>query len=154
GYTADELIGQSAKLLVPEPDRSQFDACLAVALEAGEESSESGRESLGCRKDGSIFAMDLAVSHFRFGGRQYFTGIIRDISDRRRLELEQQEANERLSSVVDHVADGIITFDEEGLIGSFNRAAQSIFGYSTAEIAGRNVSELISQVGASPELDG
>src|SRR5579862_6000735 len=111
GYPAPEMIGQHIDLLVPEPFSEQ-------------NSGSSGREAVGRRKDGSVFAMDVAFSRFLRSGREYYTGIIRDISERKKLELEQQEANERLRSVVDHVADGIVTIDERGLIASFNQSAE------------------------------
>ena len=92
------------------------------------------------------------VSHFRFGGRQYFTGIIQDISERKKLEFEQQETNERLQSVMDHVVDGILTVDETGTVASFNRSAESIFGYTAAEIVGGHFSRLIPDCGRNSEL--
>lgn len=145
GYPPEELIGQNVKVLVSEPHRGQIDTYLATALEPdGDRFREIGREVIGRRHDGTTFFMDLAVSRFRLASRQYFTGIIRDISERKKLELEQQEANERLRSVVDHVVDGIITFDEDGRIASFNRSAESIFRYSSAEVIGQNASWLIA----------
>ena len=112
-YSAAELLGRSVSLLVSAPRESgdQADgpdeAKIRVAEIAG-----TGREVVGRRKDGSIFPIDLAVSSFSRAGRQFFTGIIRDISERKKLEFEQQgaherlqEANERLRSVVDYVVD-------------------------------------------------
>jgi PAS domain S-box-containing protein len=146
GYAAEELAGQNVRRLFADPFRSQVEEAFArdPAVEPAV-MALSGREAAGCRKDGTVFAADLSVSGFRFGGRQYFTAIIRDISERRKLEAEQQEINERLRAVADNVADGIITFDEEGSIASFNRAAEGIFGYTVEEIVGQNIRRIISE---------
>jgi len=133
GYPAPEMIGQHIDLLVPESFSEQYGG------------GSSGREAVGRRKDGAVFAMDVAFSRFLRGGREYYTGIIRDVSERKKLELEQQEANERLRSVVDHVADGIVTIDERGLIASFNQSAERIFGYSSVDIIGHNISRLMPE---------
>ncbi len=87
GYAAAELLGQHIDLLISDPRDSAVDAGashdrkMAVAEIAG-----TGREAVGRRKDGSLFPMDLAVSGFLRGGQQYLTGIIRDISERKKLE--------------------------------------------------------------------
>jgi PAS domain S-box-containing protein len=145
GYPAAEMLGQHINLLFTgAPDSSAEGAAgdrkLAVAAIAG-----TGREAIGRRKDSSLFPVDLAVSGFFRSGRQYFTGIIRDISERKILELKQQEANERLRSVVDYVVDGVVTIDESGLIASWNRSAERMFGYSSEEMIGQNVSRLMPE---------
>jgi PAS domain S-box-containing protein len=152
-YSAAELIGRSVSLLVSAPPENGDKAEVAdepkirVAEIAG-----TGREVVGRRKDGSIFPIDLAVSSFSRAGRQFFTGIIRDISERKKLEFEQQdaherlqEANERLRSVVDYVVDGIVTIDEQGTIASWNRSAERIFGYSAGEMIGENITRLMPE---------
>jgi len=81
--------------------------------------------------------MELAVSEFRIGQRRYFTGIVRDITERKRAEEELRQAEERMRSVVDHVVDGIITIDAHGIIASFNPAAEKLFGYQRSEVIGK-----------------
>jgi PAS domain S-box-containing protein len=152
-YSAAELIGRSVSLLISAPNESEL---VAEAVEEPKirlaEIAGTGREVVGRRKDGSIFPIDLAVSSFSRGGRLYATGIIRDISDRKKTEFERQEshdrlqeANERLRSVVDYVVDGIVTIDERGTIASWNRSAERIFGYSAEEMIGENISRLIPE---------
>ncbi len=153
GYSAAELIGRSVSLLVSAPpDSGVSDEVPAEPKIRLAEIAGTGREVVGRRKDGSIFPIDLAVSSFSRGGREFFTGIIRDISERKKLEFEQheahhklQEANERLRSVVDYVVDGIVTIDERGTIASWNRSAEGIFGYSAAEMIGENIARLMPE---------
>ncbi|HET7005786.1 MAG TPA: PAS domain S-box protein, partial [Candidatus Binatia bacterium] len=64
-------------------------------------------------------------------------------TQRRQSELSVRESSGRLQAIVDTADDGIVTIDEHGLITSFNPGAQRIFGYSSAEVIGRNVSQLM-----------
>lgn len=99
GYPAEELIGQNVSCLMPEPYRSEHDGYLANFLRTGERKIIGiGREVVGLRRDGSTFPADVAVSEAQAGGRLLFTGIVRDISDRRRAEERMLQA-ERLAAI-------------------------------------------------------
>jgi two-component system CheB/CheR fusion protein len=98
GYAADEAIGRNVCMLMPEPDRGRHDAYIANYLRTGHAKIiGTGREVLGRRKDGSTFPMELAVSEFHIEDRRYFTGIVRDITERKQLESELRERVEELA---------------------------------------------------------
>lgn len=89
GYEAAEVIGNNLRMLMPPPYRDEHDDYIRSYHETGRRKIIGiGREVTGRRKDGSVFPMDLAVSEVRLGDRTIFTGIIRDITERRRLEQE------------------------------------------------------------------
>jgi PAS domain S-box-containing protein len=89
GYGSVEALGQNVSLLMPQPHRGAHDSYMANFARTGQGGIIGvGREVMGRRKDGSEFPMELAVSEFLHGNRRHFTGIVRDISDRRRLEDE------------------------------------------------------------------
>lgn len=89
GYTEAEVIGKNLNVLMPPPYREEHDSYVRNYIETGEAQIIGiGREVEGQRRDGSIFPLELAVSEVQVEGRRIFTGIIKDISDRRRLELE------------------------------------------------------------------
>jgi PAS domain S-box-containing protein len=146
GYAAAEVIGQNVKMLMPEPYQSEHDGYIGNYLRTGQAKIIGiGREVIGKRKDGSTFPMELAISVFWLGDQRHFTGIVRDITDRKRAEEELRQAEERMRSVVNHVVDGIISIDERGQVQSFNPAAERIFGYAAAEVIGQNVKVLMPE---------
>ncbi|CAK0774936.1 two-component system, sensor histidine kinase [uncultured Gammaproteobacteria bacterium] len=96
GYRPGEIIGRNVSMLMPEPYRSAHDAHLQRYLTTGERRTIGiGREVLGLRKDGSTFPMDLAVGEAPVGDRRIFTGIVRDITDRKRSEEALRTAKEQ-----------------------------------------------------------
>jgi PAS domain S-box-containing protein len=98
GYDRAEVIGQNVRMLMPDPYRGQHDGYIGNYLRTGQAKIiGSGREVVGQRKDGSSFPMELAISEFHLGERRYFTGIVRDITQRREMEesLRQSEARFR-----------------------------------------------------------
>lgn len=101
GYAADEIIGSSIDRLMPEPYRSHHDGYIARYLATGEARIIGfGREVQGQRRDGSVFPMELAVGEVRLVSRRLFTGITRDVSDRKAVE---EQARLRLNELA-HVS--------------------------------------------------
>ena len=95
GYEAEEVIGENVKVLMPSPYREEHDEYLRSYHETGHRRIIGiGREVRGRRKDGSTFPMDLSVSEVELGDRTLFTGIVRDVTERRRLEKEILEVSE------------------------------------------------------------
>jgi two-component system CheB/CheR fusion protein len=95
-YRADEVLGRDLTMLMPPPYYNQPNQFLANYLRTGVRRIIGARRELeGRRKDGSIFPIDLAVSEVRERDRRLFTGIVRDISERRILEREILTTAER-----------------------------------------------------------
>lgn len=98
GYSREELEGQNVSILMPEPHRSEHDGYISRYLKTGEARIiGTGREALAVRKDGSTFPADLTVSEAEH--LNLFTGFIRDISDRKRIERELQKSRDDLRRV-------------------------------------------------------
>jgi len=146
GYTAEEVAGKNVKVLMPEPYHSQHDGYLGHYHKTGERKIIGiGREVSAKRKDGSVFPMELAVSEMQIDGEPMYVGIIRDITERKESEREQDNLTKEIQGIMDAVVDGLITIDKRGNIQSFNPAAERIFGYTAEEVAGKNVKMLMPE---------
>src|SRR5258706_337405 len=93
GYSADAVIGENVRMLMPEPYRHEHDRYISNYRDTRDPKIiGSGREVLGRRKDGSTFPMDLSVGEARQDGESIFVGIIRDLTSRKRTEVELEQA--------------------------------------------------------------
>ena len=106
GYAAGEVVGQNVSMLMPSPYRDEHDGYLVRYLRTGEKKIIGiGREIVAQRKDGTICPIDLAISEVRLKDQRLFTGIVRDLSERQRVEQELQRAD-RLA-LVGQLASGL-----------------------------------------------
>ena len=115
GYRAAEVVGQNVKMLMPNPYRDQHDGYLhrfATTREA--HIIGKGREVEGQRKDGSVFPMDLAISELKRGGQRLFTGVVRDITERKRAEAALSESRERFELAINGAGEGIWDWNIQG----------------------------------------
>jgi len=125
GYEAEEIIGCNVNILMPQPEQGKHDAYLERYLQGGDPRIIGiGREVRALKKDGSQVPVDLAVSEFQLGGERMFTGVLRDVSERKRLE-EQLTRSSKLASLGELVGGiahevntptGIIVMRSSGLL--------------------------------------
>jgi len=100
GWTPEEAIGRNVSALMPEPYRQEHDGYIARYLATGERRIIGvGRIVVGERKDGSTFPMELAVGEATAGREQFFTGFVRDLTERRDQERRMQELQSELVHV-------------------------------------------------------
>jgi two-component system sensor kinase FixL len=96
-YRQDEVLGKNVKMLMPSPYRESHDSYLERYLRTGERRIIGiGRVVVGERKDGSTFPMELAVGEMRSGDDRYFTGFIRDLTERQQTDARLQELQSEL----------------------------------------------------------
>jgi two-component system, LuxR family, sensor kinase FixL len=97
GCTAAEAIGRNVKFLMPSPYRENHDSYMERYLRTGERRIIGiGRVVVGERKDGSTFPMELAVGEMRSSNQRFFTGFIRDLTERQKTEARLQELQSEL----------------------------------------------------------
>ncbi|CAD7040690.1 PAS domain-containing sensor histidine kinase [Pseudorhizobium halotolerans] len=93
GYSAGEVRGRNVKMLMPSPDREKHDGYLNRYITTGERRIIGyGRVVTGQRKDGTLFPMELAVGETRVNGKRIFTGFVRDLTSRHKIEEELRQA--------------------------------------------------------------
>jgi two-component system, chemotaxis family, CheB/CheR fusion protein len=101
GYTVAEVVGKNVRMLMPRPYREEHDGYLRRYLETGVPRIIGiGREVAGLRKDGTSFPIDLAVSEFADGAARKFTGVARDLTERKRAEERAREHQAELAHVL------------------------------------------------------
>ena len=97
GYTAAEVLGKNVKMMMPSPYREGHDGYLERYLRTGERRIIGiGRVVVGERRDGSTFPMELAVGEMKSSNQRFFTGFIRDLSERQKTEARLQELQSEL----------------------------------------------------------
>ncbi|MGO4517251.1 PAS domain S-box protein [Terriglobus sp. 2YAB30_2] len=140
GYQAEEIVGQSIRRLIPEELQHEEDAILAK-LRAGERIRHF--ETTRVRKNGERFPISVTISPVKDDSGVIIgaSKIARDISDRRRAE----ENRFRLAAIVDSADDAIISKDLNGIVTSWNKGAQRLFGYLEEEMIGQPILRLIPE---------
>lgn len=142
GWTAADAAGQSGALLYPADTGGEtFSEDLAIACNAGDHESRAER----VRRDGSRFAALVLTTALRDAGGRVL-GFVQLMCNQAELDgaMDRQRSREtHLRAILDAVPAAIVTIDEQGLIRSFSSRAEAQFGYSAAEVIGRNVSVLM-----------
>jgi len=144
GYRETEVVGRNITMLMPSPYREEHDGYLARYLATGNARIIGiGREVWALRRDGTVFPVHLSVGEMAVGSERKFTGIVHDLSERVALEQRLRTSEERWRSIIESAVDGIVVIDAEGRIEAFNPGAERLFGYTEAEVLGRNVTLLM-----------
>lgn len=109
GYQTEEVIGKNVKMLMPSSYNEHHDGYLSNYLRTGHAKIIGmGREVVGQRKDGDLFPMELSVGEVELGDRRLFTGLVRDISERRQLEQAvAAEAEQERARIARELHDGL-----------------------------------------------
>ena len=158
GYTRGELIGQKVEILVPEAQRQQHQHHRErFRQQPSVRRMGAGLDLYGRRRDGSEFPVEISLSPVHTSGGPLVLSAIRDISDRKRIEVQLHlayqalerrtdrqlwEYRNRLALIVDGSQDAIIGKNLEGIITSWNRGAEEIYGYKAEEVIGKPISIL------------
>ena len=97
GYTAGEVVGHNVKMLMPQPYRDQHDGYLGRYMRTGERRIIGiGRLVVGQRKGGETFPMELAVGEFASPNGSFFTGFVRDLTERQEAERRIEDLQTEL----------------------------------------------------------
>src|SRR5918994_624532 len=130
GYRAEEVVGQPVTLLMPERYRELCVAGLHRYLRTGEARVVGGTtELVGLRKDGSEFPMEMSLGETIEEGERLFTGVIRDVTERKGVEKAIKESEERFRSLVQNTSDIITILEADGTVRYISPAVERVTGH-------------------------
>ena len=154
GYSAAEVLGERLDLLLPPTLAKGHSEHLARFSHSGVTARRMGQraEVRGLRADGSEFPAEASISHVVVDGEPVYTAILRDMSEQRAVERALREAEARrkvqeteaqMAAIVASSEDAIVGTTLDGTITTWNRGAQTIYGYRADEVIGAPVAMLI-----------
>jgi len=123
GYSAPDMLGFNLSLLLP----------------GYAQGIPEGREFMGRHKDGREIYLEVSFGAFTQGSRILATGVLRDVSGRRRAEEELRNANETLRALIEATPLAIVAIDAEQNVSKWNSAAEKMFGWSESEVLGHRL---------------
>jgi PAS domain S-box-containing protein len=137
GYSQGEVLGKPISILVPPP-LLEFHERGFKKIVGGGSSRILGEtvEFNGVRKDGTEFPIELSLATWKSGGEMFFSGIIRDISERKRAEEKLENTLSEMNIILENATVGII-FLKGGNILWVNRNFEEMFGFSRRELDGK-----------------
>ena len=168
GHSAEEAIGKNINILISSKHETFHEKYMSGYKDGNISTiiGVRGREECGRKKDGTEFPLELSVTELTHGKRKFFTGIMRDITDRKEAEKEIRLANEQLEArvkdrtkeltqeivvreqaegrlrlaaqVIENLNEGVIIIDPEFRIISVNPAYTDITGYNPSEVVGKH----------------
>jgi PAS domain S-box-containing protein len=140
GYSASEMLGRPVRDLIP-PDRQHEEDEILRRIRQGERVDHM--ETVRRRKDGRLINASITVSPIKSAAGKVIgvSKIVRDITARKRTELDLIASQERFRLMVDGARDyAIVILDADGRINAWNSGAERIHGFSEQEILGQNFS--------------
>lgn len=154
GYDANDVVGHNVRMLMPDPDRTAHDTYINRYLSSGERRIIGyGRVVTGQRKDGSHFPMELSVGEAIANGSRIFTGFIRDLTSRQKIEEELRQAQKmeaigQLTGGLAHDFNNLLTVISGNLEMAENRTSDRDVRYllREAQAAAQDGAKLTSQL--------
>lgn len=143
GYSYNELVGTELKNFISIDYHEYFDSKFSNCSKDDSFNSFCNLDLI--RKDGSIFPAELSSSKISQKDEKAFLIFARDISQRSNYQLAVKKSEKLFKTVVDASKDAMITINDKGIISLFNPAAENMFGYSSNDIIGKPLGQLMPE---------
>ncbi|MDH5562193.1 MAG: PAS domain S-box protein [Nitrospirota bacterium] len=144
GFQQEEILGHSILTLLEEGYRDLYQKGLED-ISYGEPAAHPIQRPLeltGLRKTSESFPLEISLTSWKVGLDTHYGFILRDISDRKRLEQSLLEEKDRLVTTLQSLEEGIITTDREGRITFFNTLAEQITEWASQDAVTRPLQEV------------
>ncbi|HTL62447.1 MAG TPA: PAS domain S-box protein [Nitrospira sp.] len=144
GYSTDELIGQPLTLIMPDRYREAHERGMA-RIEATGKGRLIGSvvELHGLRKSGEEFPIELSLATWKTAHGSYYSGIIRDISERKKAAQALEQLQHQHTLILTQAGEGIYGLDNRGSTTFVNASAAGMLGYAVEELLGRHMHDLL-----------
>lgn len=144
GYETDEVVGQALTVLMPARYRQAHEKGLA-RIEATGEGRVMGSvvELHGLRKNGEEFPIELSLATWKTATGSYYSGIIRDISDRKKAAQALEQLQHQHMLILTQAGEGIYGLDVDGNTTFVNPSAASMLGHRVEDLVGRNMHDVL-----------
>jgi PAS domain S-box-containing protein len=145
GYTAEEAVGRSITMLIPE-GRSDEEPAILNRIRKGEKIEHY--ETVRCSKDGTLLNISLTVSPIRDqeGNIVGASKIARDITEQRVTQNKLRESEEQYRVTLASIGDGVIATDQQGQITFLNPVAETLTGWKKEEAIGKRLPSIFQIV--------
>lgn len=144
GYSEEEVLGKKLTMLMPEQYQSLHQASLERVTAGGDRNVIGETVELqGLRKDGIIFPMELSLATWETGEGRFYSGIMRDITERLQTEQALAESEVLYRSIFDGVNDAIFVETLSGQVLDVNQRACEMFGWSHAEFLTKTIRDMV-----------
>ena len=144
GYSAEEIMGTSITLLMPERYHDYYTGGMERVMSSGIfDIGKIAFEFVGRNKGGAEFPAELSFATWESRGDIFFSCIVRDISERKQAEEALQKEKEYTRTIIETADALIIALDTEDKVILFNRLAEELTGYSRDEVLGKDLLAVI-----------
>ena len=154
GYSSKTIKGKNLIILMPKRFRKEYEEGFNKLISTGS-SMMNGKivELTGLRKNGSEFPIEMSLSTWKSKGQLYSTGIVRDITNRKRAEETEKRLRERQTSILESISDAFVAFDSEFRYIYVNEKAEQLLGKKRKELIGKVFWEVFPDFVDTPESD-
>ncbi len=141
GYSREEMLHMRVPDIDPLFPEEVWDEHWETVKKRGTMTFESAHKT----KDGKIYPVELTVNFLNYNSKEYIIAFARDIRFRKKSLEALKESELKFRSVAQTASDGIISIDSEGIVVSWNRGAERIFGFKAGEIEGKSLALVIPE---------
>ena len=148
GYSAEELTGESLLQLMPDESRRRHLDSMGHYLDSGERRLDwSGTVLRGRHRNGAELLLEVSFSEYAIGEERFFTGILRDVTEREHSRRTLEETERRYRQLFEDSLDAVYVTNADGAILEMNPAGLKLFGYSMDELGGIKAHDFYTDAG-------
>jgi two-component system, cell cycle sensor histidine kinase and response regulator CckA len=145
GYKPEEMLGQNLSMIMPERFRNAHELGLGSYVATKTRKIRwDAIELAGLHREGHEIPLELSFAEYTKEGKRFFTGIARDISERKRAEAALRESEERFRNLFENARDSVFTCDLYGNFTSLNAAGEQLTGFTREEALQSNFARTVA----------